>query len=323
MACYHPLKAWMTPYMTNSATGKPFRKVSFKDREHDEFTIRVDLPCGQCVGCRLERSRQWAIRCMHEAQMHTQNCFITLTYNNENCPEDFSLNHRHFQLFMKSLRKRYKDVNIKFYMAGEYGESFDRPHFHACIFGLDFEDKKFYRRTETGSVLYTSQILEDLWGRGYCTIGDVTFESAAYVARYIMKKVTKSDKTPEDFKWHYSFCDLETGELKFRKPEYNKMSLRRPKGTPPGTPGGIGASWFAQYGNDIYPHDYVVIRNTKTKPPRYYDNLYSRKFPEEFEMIQFARELEGKSRASDNTYERLAVKEQVAKAKLALLKRTI
>lgn len=317
MACYHPLKAWMTPYKLNYETGKPYRKVSFKENEHDDFTIRVDLPCGQCVGCRLERSRQWAIRCMHEAQMHTQNCFITLTYNNESCPKDFSLNHKHFQDFMKRLRKRYGDKNVKFYMAGEYGENFDRPHFHACIFGLDFEDKKFFRRTQTGSFLYTSEILESLWPFGYSTIGDVTFESAAYVARYIMKKVNGEQSS------RYEYCDLETGELIKRKPEYNRMSLRRPKGTPPGTPGGIGASWFEKFGSDIYPHDYVVIRNTKTKPPRYYDNLYSRKFPEEFEMVQFARELEGKSRASDNTYERLAVKEQVAKAKLALLKRTI
>ena len=112
MACYHPLKAWMTPYMTNSATGKPFRKVSFKDREHDEYTIRVDLPCGQCVGCRLERSRQWAVRCMHEAQMHKSNCFITLTYNNMNCPQDYSLNYDDFQLFMKRLRSKFEYRNV-------------------------------------------------------------------------------------------------------------------------------------------------------------------------------------------------------------------
>jgi hypothetical protein len=317
MACYHPLKAWMTPYMTNSKTGKPFRRVSFKENEHDDFTIRVDLPCGQCVGCRLERSRQWAVRCMHESQMHTQNCFITLTYNNESCPKDFSLNYKHFQDFMKRLRKRYGDKNVKFYMAGEYGESFDRPHYHACIFGLDFEDKKFFRRTETGSILYTSKILEDLWPFGYSTIGDVTFESAAYVARYIMKKVNGDQSS------RYEYCDLSTGEIIKRKPEFNKMSLKAPKGSPKGTPGAIGATWFAKYGADIYPHDYVVIRNKKCKPPRYYDNLYSRKFPEEFEMVQFARELEGKSRSADNTLERLNVKEQVVKAKLALLKRTI
>ena len=132
-----------------------------------------------------------------------------------------------------------------------------------------------------------------------------------------MKKVNGDQSS------RYEYCDLSTGEIIKRKPEFNRMSLKAPKGAPKGTPGAIGATWFAKYGQDIYPHDYVVIRNTKSKPPRYYDNLYKRKFPEEFEMVQFARELEGKSRASDNTLERLNVKEQVAKAKLALLKRTI
>jgi hypothetical protein len=317
MACYHPLKAWMTPYKTNSATGKLYRQLSFKEHEHDDFTQRIDLPCGRCVGCRLERSRQWAVRCVHESQMHAQNCFITLTYDEESCPKDFSLKYKHFQDFMKRLRKKYVDRNIKFYMAGEYGENFDRPHFHAIIFGLDFEDKKYFRRTETGSILYTSEILENLWPFGHCPIGDVTFESAAYVARYIMKKATG------DYASRYEYCDLSTGEIIKRTPEFNRMSLRRPKGSPVGTRGAIGASWFAKYGSDVYPNDYVVIRGNKAKPPRYYDNLYKDKFPTEFEMIQFARELEGKSRHEDNTLERLQVREKVAKAKISLLKRTL
>lgn len=307
MPCFHPLKAWMTPHKVNNKTGKVYRQVSFKEEGHDDFTVRVDLPCGQCVGCRLERSRQWAVRCMHEAQMHTKNCFITLTYNNEHCPKDFSLDYRDFQLFMKRLRKRFKDVNIRFYMAGEYGESYDRPHFHACIFGFDFEDKRYFRRTETGSILYTSKILEDLWPFGYSTIGDVTFESAAYVARYIMKKQTGDNVS------RYEYCDLETGELIKRKPEFNKMSLKP----------GIGMKWLEEYEDDVYPHDHVIIRGKKSKPPRYYDNLYKRKFPEEFEMIQFAREREGRARYEDNTLERLQVREKVAKAKLSMLKRTI
>ena len=267
--------------------------------------------------------------------MHTSNCFITLTYSPEFIKEgkDLSLNYDHFQSFMKRLRKHYEYRNeygvddegkrillnpIRFYMAGEYGELRDRPHFHACIFGLDFEDKKFYKRTETGSILYTSEILKKLWRFGFVSIGDVNFESAAYVARYIMKKVNGKPRLTEDGKFvdpkqHYLYCDLETGELIDREPEFNKMSLKP----------GIGQAWFDKFMSDVYTTDSVVVRGKKCRPPRFYDSKYKLKFPEEFDTIQFAREMEGRSRAEDNTLERLAVKEKVALAKLSLLKRTI
>ena len=131
MACYKPLRAWQC------ANGD----VVFAELGRFDITRQLDLPCGQCVGCRLERSRQWAMRCLHEAKMHDRNCFVTLTYNNDNVPADRSLNYRDFQLFMKRLRFHFRGVPIRFYMCGEYGEDFGRPHFHACLFGLDFPDK--------------------------------------------------------------------------------------------------------------------------------------------------------------------------------------
>ncbi len=252
--------------------------------------------------------------------MHASNCFITLTYAPEFIREakDLSLNYEHFQLFMKRLRKRFTGKTIRFYMAGEYGELRDRPHFHACIFGLDFEDKKFLKRTETGSILYTSKILEELWPYGYSSIGDVNFESAAYVARYIMKKVNGKPRLNEDGSFtdpeqHYEYCDLETGELIKRNPEFNKMSLKP----------GIGQAWFDKFMSDVYTTDSVVVRGKKCRPPRFYDNKFKELFPEQFDGIQFAREQEGRSHFEDNTLERLAVKEKVALAKLSLLKRKI
>ena len=152
--------------------------------------------------------------------MHTSNCFITLTYDNEYCPKDYSLNYEDFQLFMKRLRKRFKgfqvvtnypekkirnkwgkvidtisldpydEYPIRFYMCGEYGENFGRPHFHACLFNFDFVDKTYWSKSPGGSKIYRSDILEDLWPFGFSSIGEVNFQSAAYVARYIMKKVT-------------------------------------------------------------------------------------------------------------------------------------
>lgn len=298
MPCYHPLSAYQC------ADGSI---VFYESKRHD--TVKsLSLPCGQCVGCRLERSRQWAIRCMHEAQMHTQNCFITLTYDDAHLPGDRSLHYRDFQLFIKRLRKRYPGRRIRYYMAGEYGENFGRPHWHACIFGLDFDDKKLWKRTSANSLLYRSENLELLWPFGYSSIGDVTFESAAYVARYIMKKVTGKNAAE-----HYQEIDPDTGEIINRTPEFTKMSLKP----------GIGYEWYKQYTSDVYPHDYVVVRGKKVKPPKYYDKKYKIENPYEFDELLYIREKSAKLNYADNTLERLAVKEQVVKAKLQKLKRNL
>jgi hypothetical protein len=297
---------------------KAYRSVSFKETsEHDR---QITLPCGQCVGCRLEKSRQWAVRCMHEAQLHEDNCFITLTYNDENLPEDLSLNYDHFQTFIKDLRAHFKyhhnKTGIRFYMAGEYGESFGRPHYHACIFGINFSDRKYHKRTPSGFNIYVSKILESLWPYGYSSIGDVTFESAAYVARYIMKKQTGTK--PNEFgmtaKDHYTWCDLETGELKEKKPEFNKMSLRP----------GIGADWLKKYLPDVYPNDFVEVRGKKTTPPKYYDKIYKKLAPLEFDDLEYERHLKRLEKdKTEYTPERLEAKETVQLAKLSKLKRTL
>lgn len=198
MPCYHPIDAWRP----DSYSGD--KKLIFKydvQRCGGRLTPDIKVPCGRCVGCRLERSRQWAMRCMHEAKMHKQNCFITLTYNEENRPYNDDLNYQDFQLFMKRLRERFQGTTIKFYMCGEYGPKLGRPHFHACLFGIDFPDRKLWKVTDSKSKLYRSEILEKLWTKGFSSVGDVNFESAAYVARYIMKKVTG-----EAAELHYTFC---------------------------------------------------------------------------------------------------------------------
>lgn len=298
MPCYHPLSAYQC------ADGS----IVFYESKRYDTVKSLSLPCGQCVGCRLERSRQWAIRCMHEAQMHTQNCFITLTYDDAHIPSDRSLHYRDFQLFIKRLRKRYPGRRIRYYMAGEYGENFGRPHWHACIFGLDFDDKKLWKRTSSNSLLYRSENLELLWPFGYSSIGDVTFESAAYVARYIMKKVTGKNAAQ-----HYQEIDPDTGEITNRTPEFTKMSLKP----------GIGYEWYKQYTSDVYPHDYVVVRGKKVKPPKYYDKKYKIDNPFEFDELLYIREKSAKLNHADNTPERLLVKEQVTKAKLQKLKRNL
>lgn len=248
------------------------------------------------------------MRCLHEAKLHENNCFITLTYSDEHLPNDRSLHYRDFQLFMKKLRKKFGS-KIRFYMCGEYGEKFDRPHFHACIFGFDFPDRKYWKQTGSGSKLYRSEELEKLWKYGFSSIGDVNFESAAYVARYIMKKVTGQGKHDQ----HYKFTDLSTGEVLEKKPEFNKMSLKP----------GIGYEWFKKYKSDVYPHDYVIINGRKVRPPKYYDLKYSKESPYEWEEVQQKRIDIGKANFEDNTDARLLVKETITKARVKMLKREL
>ncbi len=184
MACYSPMIGYRSKTVNQS--GK--RSIVFKMSEGLASTEK-EVPCGGCIGCRLKDSRQWAIRCMHEASLHSKNCFITLTY--EDVPVDGSLDKNHFAGFMKRLRERFpRDLDdvIRVFHCGEYGEKFLRPHYHGLLFNFDFEDRIFWRE-KNGVPLYRSKILEEVWQggrrkqfegkRGFCTVGNLTMESAA------------------------------------------------------------------------------------------------------------------------------------------------
>lgn len=270
------------------------------------------MPCGRCVGCDLERSRLWAVRCMHEAAMHEDNSFITLTYDNEHLPFGRSLDRDAFPLFMKRLRKHFEPQKVRYFHAGEYGERTGRPHYHACLFGLDFPDKRHYT-TRGEYPVYTSEILNALWGQGRTEIGTLTFESAAYVARYILKKVRgKSLDDLENAMMAYASVDSETGDVFYKEPEYCTMS-RRP---------GIGAEWFKRFKSDVYPHDELVMRGEKMRPPRYYDKLLATSDIAMAEAVSFARARKERD-LEEVTPRRLKVREDVAKARVNLRKREL
>lgn len=253
------------------------------------------------------------MRCVHEASLHKDNIFITLTYDNDHLPPDGSLRYRDYQLFMKRLlvhtaRHTDRPIGVRFYMCGEYGETFGRPHYHAVMFNYDLADKKLWR-LERGNPLYTSETLNELWGHGYTSIGSVTFQSAAYVARYIMKKVTGAAADE-----HYNTIDPETGEvLAERVPEFTNMS-RRP---------GIGARWFEKFQTDVFPDDFVVLNGKKVTPPRFYTNQYELLYPAEVAALKRERKKRAKARAHDSTPERLRVREKVLQSRVTRLKRTI
>lgn len=300
MPCYHPLQGYRSRELNPSGKRNIVFSVDQGFRD-----LPVEVPCGQCIGCRLERSRQWAIRCVHEASLYPNNCFITLTYRDECLPKDNSLCVADFQKFMKRLRKRFGD-GIRFFHCGEYGEKFARPHYHACLFNFDFPDRKL-EKSVNGHKYYVSEILKELWPFGHSMVGDVSFESAAYVARYITKKVT-GDKAL----FHYNKVNLITGEiLEERRPEYVTMS-RRP---------GIGKGWFDKFNKDVFPDDFVVLRGKKLKPPKYYSTQYEIAYPSDYENVKTQRTIAGKANAANNTSDRLSVRKFIQEAKLKLLKR--
>lgn len=286
MSCYHPLDP-------------------SKFRIHKLTKPGMLVPCGQCLGCRLERSRQWAVRCMHEASLYERNCFLTLTYDKVHLPSDRSLHLEHFQNFMKRLRKSVAPEKIRFYHCGEYGENLGRPHYHALLFNHDFEDKKYFSE-RSGNKIFTSDKLSGLWNMGHAVIGNVTFDSAAYVARYVMKKVTGEKKES----WY--------GPL---KPEYTTMS-RRP---------GIGKGWFDKFSSDVYPYDRVVVRGVNTRPPRFYDNLLGSRDPGQLAVLKVHRQKNEKFvvvdnhglLVSDGSERRLLIKEKVKRAEIDGLKRPL
>nr|QJB20859.1 MAG: replication initiator protein [Microvirus sp.] len=267
MACHFPLTAWRSADLDDiSATGK--HKLVFR-ADLGFPNTKMEIPCGQCTGCRLDRARAWAIRCMHEASLHSENCFLTLTYDDEHLPESGSLNKRDIQLFLKRLRDRIAPKRVRFLQCGEYGDEFSRPHHHVLLFGHDFSDKLLFRGGKKNK-LYTSALLKTLWPLGHHTIGAVDYDACSYCARYVLKKVT-GDAAIE----HYD------GKLK----EYITMS-RRP---------GIAADWFRKFKADIFNHDKCVVEpGFIARPPKYYDKLYELHNPDHFKEIKIKRRAHAK-----------------------------
>lgn len=243
---------------------------------------------------------------MHEASMHPFNSFLTLTYDDEHLPEGQTLERTAFPGFMKRLRKAFPEHRISYYHVGEYGETTLRPHYHALLFGFIFPDQKRYTG-EGKETLYTSETLDRLWGRGECKIGSLTFESAAYCARYSMKKIRGAD-APEA----YRRVNTRTGETWQVEPEFATMSLNP----------AIAKRWFHRFAADVYPDDFVVVRGSKQKPPRYYDKLLSE---EKLADVKAAREAHAlkPAVAQHNTPERRAVREKVKQAQISTLRRKL
>lgn len=309
MSCDNPVAAFK----------KPGGGITF-NRKEGYIDLPTKIPCGYCLGCRLDRTQQWAARCVHEAQLHVDKCFITLTYRDDALPRGGVLCLDHFQKFMKRLRKSMPfdgprgerseptQRKISFFHCGEYGPELGRPHYHALIFGYDFTDRTLWKKSPQGD-LYVSPTLERLWGHGFTTVGALTYESAAYTARYIMKKVA-GDRAEA----HYTRL-LSDGTIISLPPEYCTMS-RRPA---------IGRAWIAKYHGEVFPDDFIVARGVKVRVPKYYDRYLEEFHPEAHAKIKLRR-IAQQSTAdakAEQTPPRLKVRAEVKAAKVNLNKRKL
>jgi len=279
----------------------------------------MEVACGSCLGCRLDHALMWAIRIVHESYLYLDqqgNSFITLTYRDPSectkkqfklgyfIPSNYSLRPIDVSKFIRRLRKSV-DHKIRYFYCGEYGDENQRPHYHVCLFNHSFSDQKLWKDKE-GFHTFTSDTLEKLWRFGFTTVQNLNFETAAYTARYALKKITgkKADE-------YYLRCD-EHGEAYWLLPEYIRMSTGRDK------PCGIGAGFYEKFRDDIFPSDEVPVpgKGVIRKVPRYYQDILQTNDPTTLAAVKELRQIFIKAHAADFTPERLRDKYTCAQARL-------
>lgn len=290
MVCYNPILMYPVEGAVTK-NGKQHYSFYGSLSSHPELagdSRFIRCSCKQCIGCRLENSRQWAVRAVHEARTSSSAYFVTCTFDNYHLPHDRSLSKKFHQTFMKNLRREYGS-GIRFLGCGEYGELHGRPHYHYILFNIDFDDKVFWFRTD-GYNTYTSARFSKIWKYGMHLIGEFSFDAAAYVARYIVKKQTGKDAPS-----HY----------KGRIPEF-MVASNRP---------GIGGKWLEEHGEECYANDFVVINGKKMRPPRYYDNKFDETHPHWMEYIRNNRVEKMLHNLENNTFERLVDRCRVQEGK--------
>lgn len=292
----------MPCFKPQTAFKKPGGGITFIRSQGWKDLTPLSIPCGQCIGCRLDRASNWATRIRHEASCHQVSSFLTLTYDNDHLPDDYSVSVRELQLFNKRMRKAMG--SFRFFACGEYGDEGLRPHYHMILFGHDFSgDRQLWRQTSTGFLTYRSARLETLWTAGHAEIGSVTTESAGYVARYCLKKI--NGQQAEE---HYQRLHPLTGEIVTVRPEFITHST------------GIGREWIKKYKGDVFPSDYIILDGKKRPVPRYYKNKFAEA---EQERVLLKRIAAARPHKANNTPERLAVREELQQIRAARLKRDL
>lgn len=288
MACYKPVTAW-----------KPLEGgvILFSEKKGCR---EIQIACGQCIGCRIRKREEWAVRIFAESKMHEKNVFCTFTYNDDHVPDDYSLHYRHMQLLHYRMRQKYGA--FRFFTVGEYGDEKFRPHYHSIYFGLDFDDKRKSNSLYSRFDLYESESLNECWGKGKVAIGEVTYESSRYCAVYTTKRI--GGDLAES---HYLRVSPVTGEYVNVQPEFAKMSLKP----------GIGQAWLEKYYKDVYVSgaDGVVVNGSKKPIPKFFDKKLEDIAPILLEDFKHKKFKEAMRHPEEFTRARLEVKEKCAKAR--------
>lgn len=315
MPCYSPLKGYKDP----ATGGLTFNKSGTAQT--------LEVACGQCLGCRLDHALMWAIRICHEAALYSDqhgNSWVTLTYREPyDCtaeqfskghyvPHDGSLQPSHVSKFIRRLRKHFPQ-KIRYFYCGEYGDENERPHYHLCLFNVSFDDLELWKDDE-GFYTYSSRTLEKLWPYGFSTVAELNYDTAAYTARYSLKKITGQKA------WdHYLRCD-EHGEAFWLLPEYIRMSTGNKN-----PPCGLGAGFYEKFRDDFWPADHAPVpgKGIIKKVPRYYQTILQHDDPGTLELVRELRQRFIKAHKADFTPERLRDKYKVAQARQNLRKREL
>jgi hypothetical protein len=304
MACYHPQWAWSS--LAVNVSGK--RSLVFQESMGVPGSL-MQIDCGHCLGCRIDKSIEWSIRVCHEMKYHERCCWLTLTYDPAHYPEHGQLVADHLRRFIKALRKHF-GKGVRYFACGEYGEQLSRPHFHVCLFGVDFgEDRREVKKRGQFPV-FRSELATKLWGRGFVEIGLLTRKSAGYTARYIMKKING-----ELAETHYQRYDEQTQDMFLLMPEFIRVSTRP----------GLGYQFFEQYKDtNWYTRDTCILEGKEFPIPKYYDKLMERHDPERMAAVKAKRIAKALERNPlDQTDSRLRVREEVKQAMTSTLSRQL
>jgi len=311
MPCYSPLDG----YKNEITGGWQYHKGGSAQK--------LTVACGSCLGCRLDHAVMWATRIVHESSLYLDqqgNCFVTLTYREPHectpeqykaghyVPADYSLRPSDVTNFIRRLR-RSVDHEVRYFYCGEYGDETQRPHYHLCLFNKSFYDQTLFKDDE-GFHTFTSPSLEKLWPYGFSTVQPLSYENAAYTARYSLKKIT--GKRAWD---HYLRCD-EHGVAYWLRPEFIRMSTGNRKGQN----NGLGARFYEKYTSDIFPSDEVPVpgKGVIQKVPRYYENILKCEDPDTHQLVKDMRQVFIKHHREDFTPDRLRQKYHCQKARQRL-----
>lgn len=276
MPCSNPSRVWY--HRETNPSGK--RPTTYSIKHALDPSEPFEQRCGRCTYCRLRYASEWGVRCEKEASLWPSNHFITLTYDNEHLPQHNGLVLEDVPLFVKRLRRAFDETNLRTFGCAEYGTKTLRPHYHLLLFNSPLYDLKLYSQNNNNP-LYTSNTLSKLWPKGLSTIGEVTFQSASYVARY-NSKYTSS---------HHRLSHLtSSGEVIELPPPQSICPSKRPA---------IGRAWVEKYADQLFRDDFIYSRGYKMPIPRYFNKVLEELDPQKYAELKDMRSLRAAKHARE------------------------